>query len=115
MANITLPFGREKIVASIPDERLAGVLQSKAHDYKPAAGESELVRQALENPIASPRLRELAKGKKNIVIISSDHTRPVPSKVILPEMVKEIREGNPDADIDRDRLPPPHDRSRDAR
>lgn len=99
MANITLPFGREKIVASIPDERLAGVLQSKAHDYKPAAGESELVRQALENPIASPRLRELAKGKKNIVIISSDHTRPVPSKVILPEMVKEIREGNPDADI----------------
>ncbi len=99
MANITLPFGREKIVASIPDERLAGVLQSKAHDYKPAAGESGLVRQALENPIASPRLRELAKGKKNIVIISSDHTRPVPSKVILPEMVKEIREGNPDADI----------------
>ena len=99
MASIALPYGRGKVQAEIPDSRLAGVLRSKAHSYRPAAGETELVRRALEQPIGSPRLRELARGKQNVVIISSDHTRPVPSKVILPELVKEIRAGNPDADI----------------
>lgn len=36
-------------------------------------------------------MRELVKGKKNIVMIASDHTRPVPSKVILPAVVDEIK------------------------
>lgn len=99
MAQITLPFGRDHVTADIPDSRLAGVLQSKAHSYQAKAGQSELVRQALENPIGSPRLRELAAGKQKVVILSSDHTRPVPSKVILPELVAEIRAGNPDAEI----------------
>lgn len=38
-------------------------------------------------------------GKKDVVIIASDHTRPVPSKIIMPLMLEEIRKGNPDADI----------------
>ncbi len=38
-------------------------------------------------------------GKQNIVIIASDHTRPVPSKIIMPLMLEEIRKGNPDAKI----------------
>ena len=50
----------------------------------------------MENPIDSPRLSELAKGKKNCVIIISDHTRPVPSKDILPNMFRELKEGSPD-------------------
>jgi nickel-dependent lactate racemase len=33
------------------------------------------------------------------VIIISDHTRPVPSKDILPNMVRELREGNPEIEI----------------
>jgi nickel-dependent lactate racemase len=44
----------------------------------------------------SSKFRE---GKKNVVIIASDHTRPVPSKVIIPPMLKEIREASPDAKI----------------
>ena len=58
-----------------------------------------LVKQAIENPTGSLRLSELAKGKKNIVIIPSDHTRSVPSKAIMPLMLEEIRKGNPEADI----------------
>lgn len=41
----------------------------------------------------------LQKSKKNVVVIAGDHTRPVPSKIIMPAMLKEIRMGNPDADI----------------
>jgi nickel-dependent lactate racemase len=53
----------------------------------------------MESPIGAPRLSELAKGKDKVVIIASDHTRPVPSKLIIPPMLAEIREGNPQADI----------------
>ncbi len=59
----------------------------------------DIVREAMENPINSPKLSELAKGKPDCVIIISDHTRPVPSKDILPNMLRELREGNPDIDI----------------
>ncbi|MEN6411853.1 MAG: nickel-dependent lactate racemase [Veillonellales bacterium] len=99
MATVKIPYSRTFINAEVPDARLLGVLESKAHHYKPEAGEPELVRRALENPIGSSRLRDLAKGKNKIVIISSDHTRPVPSKIIMPVILAEIRSGNPDADI----------------
>ena len=59
----------------------------------------DIVREAMEHPIDSPRLSELAKGKPDCVIIISDHTRPVPSPDILPNMIRELREGNPDIKI----------------
>ena len=65
----------------------------------PNVSERLLIRQALEHPFGSPRLCELAKGKKNVVIITSDHTRPVPSHIIIPELLKEIRTGNPKAEV----------------
>lgn len=99
MKTILLPYGKTKLELNIPEERLAGVLESHAEEYKAPKSERELVRDALQNPIDSPRLRELVKGKKNIVMIASDHTRPVPSKVILPEIMAEIEEGNPDATL----------------
>ena len=58
-----------------------------------------LLKEALENPIGTPPLRELAKGKNKVVIVTSDHTRAVPSKITLPLELEEIRKGNPDADI----------------
>lgn len=61
--------------------------------------EDEIVQEAMEHPIGSPRLSELAAGKQKVVIICSDHTRPVPSRHIIPFMLREIREGNPQADI----------------
>ncbi len=99
MAVVKIPYSKGFIEAQIDDARLVGVLESKAHHYKPEAGEQELVKKALENPIASPRLRDLVKGKNKIVIIASDHTRPVPSKIMAPIMLEEIRSGNPEADI----------------
>ncbi|WP_018703841.1 MULTISPECIES: nickel-dependent lactate racemase [Sporomusaceae] len=99
MAVVKIPYSKGFIEAQIDDARLVGVLESKAHHYKPEAGEQELVKKALENPIGSPRLRDLVKGKNKIVIIASDHTRPVPSKIMAPIMLEEIRSGNPEADI----------------
>ena len=102
MSNIKefkLPYGKENLMAKIEEEHLAGVLVSELHGYKAPKSGTELVQEALENPIGSPRLCEMAVGKKNVVVISSDHTRPVPSHIIMPLLLAEIRKGNPDADI----------------
>lgn len=99
MAIISFPYGKEKMTADIPDKRLNGILVSELHSFKAEKSGIELVREALANPINSEPLCELAKEKNNIVIIASDHTRPVPSKAIIPPMLDEIRKGNPDADI----------------
>ena len=99
MHTFNLPFGKEKIKLELPEEQVAGVLVSHAHEYKAPKSEAELVADALANPIGSPKLSDLAKGKKNCVIISSDHTRPVPIHVIMPQLLAELRKGNPDIDI----------------
>ena len=99
MKTILMPYGKTKLELNLPEERIAGILESHAHEFKAVKSESELVREALEHPVDSPRLKELVVGKNNVVLIASDHTRPVPSKVILPEMMKEIEEGNPDATL----------------
>ena len=97
MTKIELPFGKGKIEAQIPEERIQGILVSGAHSYHPEYSETELVEEAVTHPVGSKRLKDLARGKKNIVMIASDHTRPVPSKVIMTVILKEIKEGSPDA------------------
>ena len=96
---LSFPYGKEFLNLEVDDKRLQGVLVSNLHHYKAERDPRSLVEDALANPIGSPKLSELVKGKKNIVLIASDHTRPVPSKVIVPPMLREIREGNPEADI----------------
>ena len=75
------------------------VLTSRIGELKASLSGYELVEKAMANPIGSPKLSELSRGKNNAVLIISDHTRPVPSKDILPHMLREMREGNPNIDI----------------
>ena len=77
------------------EEGDANVITSRISELKASGSGREIVRQALAAPIGSPCLRELARGKRSCVIIISDHTRPVPSKDILPEMFTELEAGSP--------------------
>lgn len=99
MPKVVFPYGKGKLVYDIPEKRYAGTMVSALDGYDPGKSEEELVKDALQNPVGSPRLCELAREKKKIVVIASDHTRPVPSKVIIPQMLREIRKGNPEAEI----------------
>ena len=98
MRKINFPYGKGYMEGEFGEE-LQAVLTSSINEYETETSEVETVRRALLSPIGSPRLSELARGKHNIVIIASDHTRPVPSRVIMPLMLEEIRLGNPDASI----------------
>ena len=93
---IRIPYGKRFIEF---EEGNAPVLTSRIGELKAAGSGLEIVRAAMAEPIDSPRLSELARGKKNCVVIVSDHTRPVPSRDILPPMLEELRAGSPDIEV----------------
>ena len=96
---IPIPYYTSTLALQVEEENLKAVLTAKMHGFHAEKSQEQLVLDALEHPVDSPRLRTLAEGKRNIVIVTSDHTRAVPSKITLPLLLKEIRSGNPDADI----------------
>jgi nickel-dependent lactate racemase len=75
------------------------VLAPAAADFVSGRTATEIVRLGLQSPVAAPALRELASGRDNIVIITSDHTRPLPSRITVPLLLEEIRKGSPRARI----------------
>ena len=105
MKTISIPYYTSTLDLHVDEANLKAVVTAKMHEYKAGKTEVELVHEALEHPIASPRLRDLAKGKQKVVLVTSDHTRAVPSKITLPILLDEIRQGNPDADITMGVLP----------
>ena len=92
-------YGRGSLDASALRPLHPRVLESKLAQYVPEATEEELVERAVMHPMGSKPLAELAAGKRHVVVIASDHTRPVPSKIIMPVLLREIRRGNPAAEI----------------
>ncbi len=98
MATISIPYGKGAQILEVADGRLRAVLQPR----HPAAGHGDqtmIVKNAFANPIGSPRLNKLAQGKQRVLVITSDHTRPMPSRVTMPLLLQEIRSLNPDAEI----------------
>jgi nickel-dependent lactate racemase len=95
---IEIPYHREKMTVELPEQRVKAVLRS-AHPAACGLPEHEIVARALAHPIASPPLFELARGKRRVLVITSDHTRPVPSRITMPLLLEGIRKGSPDADI----------------
>ena len=96
---IPIPYYTSTLNLHVNEENLKAVLTAKMHGFHAEKTQEQLVLDALEHPVGSPRLRELARDKQKIVIVTSDHTRAVPSKITLPLLLKEIRSGNPQADI----------------
>lgn len=96
---IPIPYYTSTLALHVEEENLKAVLTAKMHGFHAEKSQEQLALDALEHPVGSPRLRTLAEGKRKIVIVTSDHTRAVPSKITLPLLLKEIRSGNPDADI----------------
>lgn len=90
---ISIPYGKGQLSWELPYD---GLLTSRVDQLKSEKTGRELVEEAMAHPIGSSTLRELAVGKKSCTIIISDHTRPVPSRDILPPMLRQLRQGSPD-------------------
>lgn len=97
--NIMLPYGKEQLTIHIPQEELKAVIESRLSLYDPQKSQETLIKEALEHPYDTPTLEELAQNAEKVVIITSDHTRPMPSKLTMPLLLETIRQHNPKADI----------------
>ena len=91
---LMLPYGRGELAVSIADGRRVQVLRARKAIPQQAPG--ELVQKAMDTPYGDRDLAELARGKRTAVLIASDHTRPVPSRWILPPILEALRRGSPD-------------------
>ena len=90
---IAIPYGKSHLDVAFPYN---GLLTSRVDELKSDRTGRELVEEAMASPMGTPTLAALAAGKKRCTIIISDHTRPVPSRDILPPMLAQLRQGNPE-------------------
>ncbi len=94
--NIGLNYGKEKINVEIPNKNLAAVLEPN-HVEIESTGADEVLR-AIRTPIGSKRLCDIVKKGESVCIITSDITRPMPSKVVLPIVIDELVKGGVEYD-----------------
>lgn len=73
----------------LPDSSPVTLLEPRVlpETHEPA---SEIIKRSLKHPIHSAPLRELAVGKKNILILADDHSRHTPANIILPLLFDEL-------------------------
>ena len=81
-------FGTGVQTAQVPEENLLGVLHANEVPLE-LTGEAE-VRRAMEEPIESPRLRELVSPGEKVAIVTSDITRPMPTYKVMPPLLDEL-------------------------
>ena len=88
---LELGFGPGVQTVTVPDENILGILTPNQVSVG-LTGEAE-VKRALEEPIGSPRLKDIVKPGEKIAIITSDITRPCPSYKMLPALLDELYAG----------------------
>ena len=80
-----IPYGKEQIVFEAPE--LAVIFTGEMTNIAKIKDLKSAVLDALERPIGTPPLKELAKGKKNIVFLFEDSTRDTPLAEIVPVVI----------------------------
>lgn len=95
---ITLPYGHTIAELHVDQDSVMGVYSPK--DIEAVADVKAEIRRALSAPIGSAPLRELAKGKKSVVLVADDNTRLTPTDSIIPMLLNELNDaGVPDSAI----------------
>lgn len=88
---VELGFGKTKLKLELNPQNVLGVLAPNKLETE-LAGREEVIR-SLENPISAPKLKEIVKPGEKVVIITSDITRPVPNKTLLPLLLEQLWQG----------------------
>jgi len=102
-SQVTLKYGKGKTSVNLDTNNLIQVIEPR--EIQAVDEEREIIR-ALNDPIGAPTLWEIIsqrKGSKKdfrVVIITSDVTRPTPTKKLLPHVLNELRKAEiPDSQI----------------
>ena len=85
---VSLNYGYTSIALDIPDKNYMGTLSPK--EISEVANPDIEVRRALANPIGCKKLKELVSPQDKVIILASDVSRPSPSSILLPPIIKEL-------------------------
>ncbi len=73
---------------TIDDNQLSGVFGPNKFS-EPGLLDTD-IQKRFDNPIGTSQLRETARGKKNVLIVTDDNTRPTPLRRLLPFILEEL-------------------------
>ena len=84
-----IKYYKDLVSFQIPDENVLGeILPNTCPSVE---SEEKEVKRALSEPFDSPLLSDVVRPGEKVVIITSDITRPVPSRIIIPCLLDELR------------------------
>ena len=91
-------YGYRFLEVDVPEERIIAVTKPK--EVPKVSDEDEEIKKTLDNPIGTKKIDDLARGKKNAVILVDDETRPTPAYKVMPIVLDRLNEaGIKDEDI----------------
>jgi nickel-dependent lactate racemase len=92
-----LRYGKRTVVVPWPQGTSARVLEPRpavriSHEGDAAA----IVSRAMARPVGTPRLCDIVRPGQQVVIVTSDITRPCPTNILLPPVLEALREAGCD-------------------
>ena len=85
--NIELAYGRDGMTVSLPDDRTTVIEPLFIPGLPDEVG---AIRTALRDPVGADPLRRMAAPADTVAISVCDITRPMPSKLVLPAVLREL-------------------------
>ncbi len=89
--NVRLAFDKQGAAIALPDGLDTTVLEPR-YAAELADADAALA-AAVAAPIGCPPLEELARGKNSAAVAVCDITRPVPNKLVLPQVMRALEAG----------------------
>jgi nickel-dependent lactate racemase len=87
---IGFAFGTSGLSLELPDGFSYQILEARSGI--PLPDPAEALEQALDNPIGTPALTQLARGKRSAAISICDITRPAPNQQTLPPLLRRLEQ-----------------------
>lgn len=84
-------YGDTELALEFPDSWEVVVAKMAGQDAPKLT--KKQIREAFLNPIGTPRIAELARNKKEVVIVFDDLTRPTKLDELVPYVLQELKEG----------------------
>ena len=90
-------YGDKDLELEFPESWDVSVCNMKGYDAS-SLSKSE-IRKAFDNPVGTKTIKELARGKKEAVILFDDMARPTPTAVLIPYILEELAPSIPEDNI----------------
>src|SRR5687767_852806 len=87
--DVRFAFGKKGLDLNLPDSYSYRLLEART--ASPLDNWQESLNKALDAPIASRSLEELAAGKHSAAISVCDITRPAPNRLVLPAVLERLK------------------------